>query len=365
VRSGFHRLRYHRAMVVRIASLVALTAAASFCGDWNPRLAADYLDARQKAWFAWPAANKGENGVCLSCHTGLTYLLARPALSRALGENAATSYETALLESIRKRVGKKTVQEFSPKGKEPAASQGLGVESVLSALLLASVDARAGALTSDTEQAFQRMWALQIADGKNKGAWAWNSFDLDPWEEPDSMFYGAALAALAVGAAPAEYQARPEIRENMAALKSYIAAAQQTQPMHNRLLLVWASTKLHGVLSVVDRETILDRVIACQQPDGGWTLESIGPWKAHSNAPPSTGSNSYATAVVAFTLQQAGISRKSPNMNRALSWLRSHQDPKSGFWDAASMNKQYEPDSMPKLFMRDAATSFASLALVE
>jgi squalene-hopene/tetraprenyl-beta-curcumene cyclase len=352
-------------MVARIASLIALTAAAGLCGDWNPRLAADYLDARQKAWFAWPAANKGENGVCLSCHTGLTYLLARPALSHALGENAATPYETQLLDSIRKRVGKKTVLEFSPKGKEPAASQGLGVESVLSALLLASVDARAGAMSAETEQAFERMWALEIADGKNKGAWMWNSFDLDPWEEPDSMFYGAALAALAVGTTPASYQARPDIAENVTSLKSYLASTQRTQPIHNRLLLVWASTKLPGVLSVVDRKAILDQVIACQQPDGGWTLEAIGPWKAHANALPSTGSSSYATALVAFTLQQAGVSRKSPNMNRALNWLRSHQDPKGGFWDAQSMNKQYEPDSMPKLFMRDAATSFASLALVE
>lgn len=351
-------------MVVRIVSLLALTAAASFCGDWNPRLAADYLDARQKAWFAWPAAKKGD-GVCLSCHTGMTYLLARPALSRALGEKDSTLYETQLLASLKSRVDKKTALDFSPKGKEPGASQGLGVESVLSALLLASVDARAGALSSETEQAFQRMWALQIADGKDKGAWLWNSFDLDPWEEPDSMFYGAALAALAIGTTPAEYQARPDIHENMAALKSYLASTQQTQPMHNRLLLVWASTKLPGVLSVVDRKAIVDKVMASQQPDGGWALDAIGPWKAHASAPPSAGSNSYATAVVAFTVQQAGISRKSPNMNRALSWLRSHQDPKGGFWDAQSMNKQYEPDSMPKLFMRDAATSFASLALVE
>jgi len=351
-------------MGVRIASRLALTAAASFCGDWNPRLAADYLDGRQKAWFEWSVAKKGD-GVCLSCHTSMTYLLARPALSRALGEKESTLYETQLLASLKSRVDKKTALEFSPKGKEPAASQGLGVEAVMSALLLASADVRSGALSSESEQAFQRMWALQIPDGKDKGAWLWNSFDLDPWEEPDSMFYGAALAALAVGTAPAEYQGRPEIRENMAALKSYIAGAQKTQPMHNRLLLVWASAKLPGVLNGVDRKAILDKVMSCQQPDGGWTLEAIGPWKAHASAPASPGSNSYATAVVAFSLQQAGVSRKSPNVNRALSWLQAHQDPKGGYWDEQSMNKQYEPDSMPKLFMRDAATSFASLALVE
>ena len=55
-----------------------------------------------------------------------------------------------------------------------------------------------------------------------KGAWPWSDFDLDPWETKDSAFYGAALAALATGLAPAEYQARPEIQENVAALRSYL-----------------------------------------------------------------------------------------------------------------------------------------------
>src|SRR5260370_13564792 len=202
-------------MVIRIVTILALAAAPGFCGDWNPRLAADYLDARQKAWFAWPAAQKGDDGPCLSCHTGLSYLLARPALSRALGENASTPYETGLLEAVKKRVGKKTTQEYAPGAKEPHASESLGVESVLSSFLLASQDARKGALSKETEQAFDRLWALQIKDGKNQGAWIWNSFDLDPWEEPDSTYYGAALAALAVGVAPAGYQSRPAILENV------------------------------------------------------------------------------------------------------------------------------------------------------
>ena len=54
--------------------------------DWNPRLAAQYLDSRQKEWFAWPRANAGAKP-CVSCHTGVTYLLARPALREALGED--------------------------------------------------------------------------------------------------------------------------------------------------------------------------------------------------------------------------------------------------------------------------------------
>ncbi len=363
VSTSSKRVRYNRAMVIRIVTILALAAAPGFCGDWNPRLAADYLDARQKAWFAWPAAQKGDDGPCLSCHTGLSYLLARPALSRALGENASTPYETGLLEAVKKRVGKKTTQEYAPGAKEPHASESLGVESVLSSLLLASQDARKGALSKETEQAFDRLWALQIKDGKNQGAWIWNSFDLDPWEEPDSTYYGAALAALAVGVAPAGYQSRPAIRENVEALKTYLRKQLPAQPLHNRLILVWASTTLRGMLTEAERKGIVDDVLNKQQADGGWTLESLGAWSRHENAPPAAGSNSYATALVTFLLEQAGLARKNPPVAKALVWLRSHQDPKSGYWDAQSMNKRYAPDSMPFQFMRDAATSYASLAL--
>jgi squalene-hopene/tetraprenyl-beta-curcumene cyclase len=352
-------------MVIRIASLLALAVAPAFCGDWSPRLAADYLDARQKAWFAWPAANKGADGPCLSCHTGLTYLLARPALSAALGENAPTTYETALLSSVRKRVGKKSVQEFSPGGAEPHASEALGVESVLSALLFAREDARHGALSKETEQAFERMWLLQIPDGKNKGAWIWNSFDLDPWEEPDSMYYGAALAALAVGGAPSDYQSRPAIQKNLETLQTYLRERRAAQPLHNRLVLLWASTKLRGTLSEAERKAIVADVLSKQQAGGGWTLESLGAWSKHDKAPPAEGSNAYATALVAFVLRQAGVARANPGLAQALAWLRSHQDPQTGYWDAQSMNKRYAPDYMPSQFMRDAATAYASLALVE
>jgi squalene-hopene/tetraprenyl-beta-curcumene cyclase len=349
-------------MVVRIACLLALAVTTGFCGDWNARLAADYLDARQKAWFAWPAAMKGDNGVCLSCHTGLTYMLARPALRKALGENAPSPYEQQMLDSVRKRLAKRKPQDFG--ANEPHASEALGVESVLSTLLLASVDARNGKLSGDTEQAFDRMWALQLTNGDYKGAWVWNSYDLDPWEEPHSMFYGAALAAIAVGTAPEGYQKRHAIRENLDWLRDYLTKNQASQPLHNRLLLVWASTKMKGLLNANDCKAILDQAVALQAADGGWSIEAIGPWKAHPNAPAGAGSNCYATALVAFILRETAGSKDNLALRNAQRWLRSHQDPK-GYWDAQSMNKHFQPDSMPSQFMRDAATSYASLALVE
>src|SRR5205823_9474648 len=134
--------------------------------------------------------------------------------------------------------------------------------------------------------------------------------------------------------------------------------------LHNRLMLLWAAAKLPNVLAAEARKGILDEACRKQQPDGGWTLESLGPWERHAAAPFAEGSSAYATALAAFTLQQAGLGRSHPTVGKALDWLRAHQDPKLGSWPAVSMNKQYEPDSMPVRFMQDAATGFAVLALL-
>ena len=188
---------------------------------------------------------------------------------------------------------------------------------------------------------------------------------MDPWETPDSAFYGAALAALAAGATPAEYRDQPEIQKRIAALTDYLQREQQGQPLHNRLMLLWASSKLPEALRESLRKPLIDEILRKQEADGGWTLESLGSWAEHPKAPLSTGSNSYATGFVAFVLRQAGLVRSHPDLMRALDWLRSHQNRQSGYWTANSMNKPYEPDSMQVRFVQDAATSFAAMALLE
>ena len=102
-----------------------------------------------------------------------------------------------------------------------------------------------------------------------------------------------------------------------------------------------------------------------QDQDGGWSIESLGPFVSHSEAPPSKGSNAYAIAFTCFALETAGVSKSNPSLKRALDWLVSHQDPQSGTWKASSMNKNFAADSMEVRFMQDAATAFASLALLE
>ncbi len=330
------------------AFLMLALASAAFAEGWNPKLAAQYLDGRQKAWFEWPRA-KATGGVCISCHTGVPYLLARPALRKALGETSPTAWETGLVDGLRARAGMREPLELSPNGREPDASRKLGVEAILSALFL---DGDAG------KQAMERLWLLQIREGKERGSWQWFEFDLDPWESPHSQFYGAALAALAAGSGPSKN------REPVEALTGYLDRERAAQPLHNRLALAWASSKLPAALDKKSRKAIAEETLSKQQADGGWTLESIGPWKVHEKAAPSAGSNAYATAFAAFTLERAGVKRSHAALAKARAWLRSHQET-DGSWAAESMNKRYEAGSIPAGFMRDAATSFAVLALVD
>ncbi len=307
---------------------------ASLCSaaDWDPKRAVAYLDARQQVWFGWkPAAAKG--GPCISCHTGVTYSLARPALRKALGESARTTYESGLLDGAAARLDKP-----QPAESDEHAMQAFGVESVLSTLLLSLDDP-----SSDrTRKAFDRMWTQQIRAGDSRGAWHWFHLDLDPYETTQSTYYGASLAALAVANMDEAYRERPEVRERIADLKTYLLSTSSAQPLHNRLMLLWASAKLDGLLQKSDRKQVIETVWRAQQPDGGWMLESLGPWKQRPAVELPTGSHAYATALAAFTLRQAGVSASDKRMTKALAWLASHQDPE-GFWEARSMNKLRDP----------------------
>ncbi|MES1262202.1 MAG: hypothetical protein ABUS49_10735, partial [Acidobacteriota bacterium] len=199
--------------------LTILTAMPALCDGWDPHLAARYLDSRQKDWFAWKAA-ASPDGPCVSCHTGLTYLLARPALRQKLGEAEPTVWETGLLDRLKARAGEK----------RPGVLQ--GVEATFTALFLAREDAGRATLRESTRRAFDQLWALRTSDG---GARAWYSAQLDPWETPEAFDWGGALAALAAGTAPASYLSEPAVRGNVKELASSLQDGFETKPLHHRL----------------------------------------------------------------------------------------------------------------------------------
>jgi hypothetical protein len=139
-------------------------------------------------------------------------------------------------------------------------------------------------------------------------------------------------------------------------LTDYLKREQSSQPLHNRLMLLWAMPEV-----VADKRALVDEVWKKQESDGGWSIESLGPWKRASR---SSGSDAYATAFATYVLL-IDHNRHEKRLYGALNWLKSHQNREGGFWAATSMNKDYPAGSMMEKFMQDAATGFAALALIE
>lgn len=330
---------------IGLAAACACVGVSAREAQWNPALAAKYLDDRQRDWFAWPRAQSAD-GPCVSCHTGLTYLVARPALRRVLKEKDATVYERGLRDRLASHAGEK------PKG--PLQ----GVETIMASLFVADGDAR--------HKSFDQLWALQQTDGPLKGGWQWYNANLDPWETSAQFRYGAALAALAIGGAPPEIRTTPEAEQRTRSLVEFLNDDLTGSPLHVQLAVLWASTTLPAVLSPDAKRAIVDAALRKQRPDGGWSLDALGPWNEHPSAPPSLdrdSSNSYATAFTTYVLRQTGDGAVRSRTARSLDWLRSHQDRTTGAWPAVSMNKAYPVGSMEEKFLQDAATAFAAAAL--
>jgi len=274
-----------------------------------------------------------------------------------------------MLEGVRKRVALwNEVDPFYPDQTVglPKTSESRGTEAILNALILANRDAHERQLTSDTRQAFENLWKLQFTRGEGAGAWAWLHFNLAPWESDGAAYFGAALAAVAVGVAPNGYATSAGIQESLGLLVTYLQQGAENRSPFDRVMLLWASTELSGLLTRDEKQSIIRDVMRLQTSDGGWSLSSLGPWERRDGLPPDTRSDGYATGLIAFVLQQAGVSPAQEDMRAALAWLVKNQDPISGGWLASSLNRERDPESdTGGLFMSDAATGFSVLALTQ
>jgi squalene-hopene/tetraprenyl-beta-curcumene cyclase len=336
--------------------------------EWNARAAAGYLDGRMEWWLHWPNAARDHDTACVSCHTALPYALARPALHSALAEREPSPQEKAMAAHVVKRVRMwREVEPFYPDQTRglPKSSESRGTEAVMNALVLASRDATTGALSDDAKHAFANMWALQFTAGDLKGAWAWLNFHYEPWEAPESGYYGAALAAVAVGMAPGGYASSSDIQDRLKLLRDYLQKSEANERLFNRLTVLWASTKIENLLTKEQQKAIVDAALKAQQGDGGWATAGLGSWKRVDGTALETASDGYATGLVALVLQRAGVPRANPQLSRALDWLTQHQDATTGQWTASSLNKKRDPASDIGKFMSDAATAYAVMALVE
>jgi len=355
-----------RARTAAALGLFIATPALGAQETWDARAAATYLDSRQAWWSSWQTAARDHQTACVSCHTALPYNLVRSALGDALHESDMPSAQRRAVDDVIKRVRLwKEVEPFYPDqtGGLPKTSESRGTESILNAVILATRDARAGLESEDARLALDNMWALQFRRGDLNGGWAWLNFHNEPWEANESPYFGAALAAIAVGREPGGYAANADNQERIKRLREYLRKGIATQSLFNRMMLLWASSGIPDLLTSDERQAIITAACDRQGADGGWSLASLGQWKRSDNTAIDSVSDGYATGLVAYALQRGGVAASEPHVSRALGWLVQHQDRATGMWTASSLNKQRDPKTDIGKFMSDAATAYAVLAL--
>ena len=353
------------------AALLSLSLAGAAClhdaraGEppaWSPQTAAHYLDHRENWWQFWTEAHLDHGTICVSCHTVLPYALSRPELRRLNGEKAPTVMEQRLLSNVEQRVS--NWSQMQPYYSEAAgvgkSAQSRSTESVLNAVILAAYDAQQGQVRDVTQTAFDNAWALQ----QSTGGWSWQDFKLSPWETADSSYFGVTLLALEAHRLPASFASDARNSTHLEQLQAYLRSAYASQPLINRIYVLWASSKSPTLLDRTERRALLEELRHVQQSDGGWRtagLNHIGR-KDHSADPAE--SDGFATALVVLALRATGTDKTEPMLRRGEAWLGSHQRA-DGSWPAASMNKVRDPESEAAPFMSDAATGYAALALLD
>jgi len=291
--------------------------------------------------------------------------MVRPGLRQQLGETGMTAAEKTMMDSVEKRVSHWSEMETfytDAKHGPGKTAESRATEAVLNAIILASVDARQGHLRPITRTAFDEAWALQENTGDRSGGWKWQDFHLGPWESAESGYQGAALLMVEAVNAPDGYAKEPGVRQHMERLREYLRRQYPTQPVVNQLYILWASAREPRLLTKAERKTLLQTIRSQQKTDGGWRTTALDNHVRVDHSPEPIESDGYATGIVVLAMEESGTARHDKTLQRGLAWLADHQQ-KDGAWLASSINKKRDPESDASLFMSDAATAYAVLAL--
>jgi squalene-hopene/tetraprenyl-beta-curcumene cyclase len=334
---------------------------------WDTTAAAQYLDKAEERWATFPRAHLERDTFCVSCHTASLYALARPALRAYTKDSQSSVGETKLIDNVLKRMAAwNEIAPYYPDQRYglPKTSESRAVEAIMNALVLATRDTATGHLSDEARQAFKNMWYLQMQRGEVAGSWAWMNFHLDPWEGDHSAFYGASLAALAIGTAPQDYAKTLEIQDGVKALLDWLQRHADNENLFNASTALWASSVMPTILKPEQKQAVKDKLLKAQAKDGGWSMSVMGDWKRLDGSSADLGSDGYATGLAVLALTKSGDPAVVASVQRGITWLVAHQD-KAGMWHASSVNKHREisDENMPGYFMTDAASAMAVLAL--
>ncbi len=287
--------------------------------------ASKYLD---EGTFAWNGQRK-----CVACHTNGIYMTVRPALAPYLGPADPKVREHFVTTLKSKKSGPKSNLITST---NPA-------QIIYLAAGLADWDAATtGKLSPETDDALKLMLDIQKEGG------TWGSLDCWPPYESDA-YHLATVAAMAVATAPGwlEAQKDEKVLASVESLKKYL---RETPPLHDysRVLLLWASTRMKGLIDESQQATLATMLAKKQHADGGWSIRDFAQpeqWGKGNRAdklkaepefkdPPSDG---HMTGLAIVVLRARGVAKTDAGLRKGVAWIKSNQR-ESGRWWTRSLN---------------------------
>lgn len=285
--------------------------------------ALDFLDQGATAW------SRGHK--CVTCHTNGSYMALRPSLTKPLGQPAG---------ELRDFFGKVLREGTARLGQERKLGDS---QMIYLARGLAEWDAHvSGTLSDDTRQALKQLFERQLPTGEWKAALCWPPLE-------SSAFQEATVAALAVGTAPGWLAGLTDegLKAGVKRLQDYL---RRVEPPHDygRVVLLWASAKLDGLLEEGEKDRIIEMIWSKQRADGGWALRAFAEPEQWGNGnraeklrtekefadPPSDG---HQTGLALIALREAGVSAQNPRIQKGVRWLLANQR-ESGRWWTRSLN---------------------------
>ena len=297
-------------------------------GAVSTRLAVEHLEQGSVAW-------SGQRR-CISCHTNGTYMLARPALAKAIGPppEATLAFYRGQLESL----AAEPVESLR-KSTKPA-------QVIYLAAGLASWDRHVtGVRSPETDRALRLMFAAQDESG------TWGTLDCWPPYESDA-FHEATVAATAAATAPGWLDeiasgSDAALAAGVDKLRVYF---RDTPAPHDygRVLLLQASTHFPGILDDSGKAAIVEMLRARQKADGGWSIRAFakpeawgsGNRAAKLRAEPDfadPASDGHMTGLAVLAMREAGVPADDPAVRRGVGWLLANQR-ESGRWWTRSLN---------------------------
>ncbi len=289
---------------------------------------------------------------CVSCHTHGMFMLTRPALSKYWGK-PPTAVRDFVVQQARD-----ILQDNDSTGSTPA-------QIAYIARGLAEWDAHVNkTMSPETDSTLRYVIGLQDDDGSIKASYRWPPINSD-------TYHATIMAAMATATAPGwrENMDNEEISSRVERLDDYL---KNTTPKHDhqRLLLLWASTRVPNLLTEQQQQRIIDMIWKHQRDDGGWSIRTFaspdefgGGKKAellktdpHYLNPVS---DAYQTGLAIVVLRDAGIPAHDERIVRGVKWLLSNQR-ESGRWWTRSLNTTSRFH-----YITYSGSAYASLALAQ